>query len=152
MRTRWMLCGPIVLLLCGCTLLAPVDVAGTWVGELVWGPDDPMAGFSSSLSLTLQQSNVEISGTIGLAGPGATIILVPITTGRARISGMEINCTETVQVAGSPQFIELSLDGDRSGDELRGTGQQTVAGETHQFEWSVRLSAPPPEPSEHAVP
>jgi hypothetical protein len=105
-----------------------------------------MAGFTSSLGLVLEQSGVEITGYLTIAGPGATSVVVPITTGRARVSGFEIDCDETVDVAGTPQAIELELDGTRDGDTLSGTGRETVGGVTHAFDWTAQLSTPPPAP------
>jgi hypothetical protein len=142
MRTRWIICGIAVIALGGCTLLSPVDITGSWAGELIWGPDDPMAGFSSSLGLVIEQSGVDISGVVTLEGPGATSIVIPITTGRARLSGFEIRCSETVEVAGTPYLIDLSLDGERDGNRLSGTGEQTVEGETSTFEWAALYAGP----------
>jgi hypothetical protein len=137
----------LLLVLGGCAILAPpIEVAGTWLGDLAWVPDDPLAGFTEPLTLQLEQTGREFTGTVILQGPSATSILITVDSGSAGRSAMDLHGTGTLTYGDVTRNVELTLMGELDGDDLRGTGTRTIQGESHHFEWTARRTVPPSSP------
>jgi len=145
-QTHVGLCGWLLVLAslaAGCTAFAPpLEVAGTWGGELTWAAGDPFAGFESPLGLRIEQSGTSLTGEIIINGPGSQTISLAIVAGTAASAAFSVDAAATVDIAGTPVFLTITVDGTRTADTLSGTGSQSIDGVIHPFEWSARLSAP----------
>ncbi|GAG36750.1 unnamed protein product, partial [marine sediment metagenome] len=70
-------------LVVACALFPTIDVTGAWTGLLAWAEGDPLAGFTSPITLVLVQEEKIITGEIQLAG-GSTSFTLTINSGKAQ--------------------------------------------------------------------
>jgi len=131
-----------ILALSGCFGFIPVDVAGTWSGLITW-TSGPATGFTSPITLTLdqQEKETQITGDIGLMGPGSKPFSIPITDGTAGNGSFTIHAAGVMDVITPPVNLQIDLDGTRAGNELSGTGTQTNNNVPYTFDWHVTLQA-----------
>ncbi|UCF09563.1 MAG: hypothetical protein JSW65_05740 [Candidatus Bipolaricaulota bacterium] len=147
MKTRKTAAIAAMFLLGGCAVLAPpIEVAGTWIGDLAWVAGDPLAGFEEPLSLILEQTGSEVTGSVILQGPSATSLTVPVETGNAGRRSMDLRAAGPVTVGSQVVSITVTLVGELEEGLLTGTGTRIVNGDAHDFEWSARRTAPPATP------
>ena len=131
-----------ILALSGCFGFIPVDVVGTWSGFITW-TSGPATEFTSPITLTLDQEEkeTEITGDIGLMGPGSNPFSIPITDGTAGNGSFTIEAAGVMNVITPPVNVEIDLEGKRDGITLSGTGTQTNDGVPYTFDWHVTLQA-----------
>jgi len=131
-----------ILALTGCFGLSLVNVAGTWSGSLTW-TSGPATGFTSPLTLTLEQEEkgTQITGEIGLMGPGSKPFSIPITEGTAGNGTFIIHAEGEMDVITPHAYVQIDLEGRRDADVLSGTGTQTNDGVPYTFDWSATLQA-----------
>ena len=127
--------------LAGCFGLALVNVAGTWSGFITWA-SGPATGFTSPITLTLvqEEKDTQITGEIGLMGPGSKPFSIPITEGTAGSGTFTIHAFGVMDVTPHAN-VQMDLTGHRDGDQLIGTGTQTNDGTPYTFDWSATLQA-----------
>ena len=117
-----------------------IYVAGTWSGSITWtsGPAD---GFTSPITLTFvqQEKETQITGDIGLMGPGSQPFSISITSGTAGNGTFTVHASGVMDVITPSVNVQMDLTGQRDGDVLSGTGTQTNDGEPYTFNWSVTL-------------
>ncbi|MCD6494824.1 hypothetical protein J7K60_02085 [Candidatus Bipolaricaulota bacterium] len=146
MKKKWrgiILVGAIlagILSLSGCFGLTLVNVAGTWSGFLTW-TSGPATGFTSPLTLTLDQEEkaTQITGEIGLMGPGSKPFSIPITEGTAGNGTFTIHASGEMDVITPHADVQIDLEGKRDGNVLSGMGTQTNDGVPYTFDWSATL-------------
>jgi len=128
--------------LSGCFGFAPVDVAGMWSGFLTW-TSGPVPGITTPLTLTLvqQEKETQISGEVGLMGPGSKPFSIPITDGVAGSGSFTIQAAGEMDVVTPHVNVQIDLEGKRDGTVLSGTGTQTNSGIPYTFDWTVTLQA-----------
>jgi hypothetical protein len=128
--------------LSGCFGFAPVDVAGTWSGLLTW-TSGPASQFTKPITLTLDQEEKEtqITGQVGLMGPGSKAFSIPITEGTAGNGSFTIHAAGSMDVITPPVNVQIDLEGERNGIVLSGTGTQTNDDAPYTFNWTVTLQA-----------
>ena len=131
-----------ILGLSGCFGFAPVDVAGTWSGLITW-TSGPATEFTSPITLTLDQEEKEtqITGQVGLMGPGSKAFSIPITEGTAGNGSFTIHAAGSMDVITPPVNVQIDLEGERNGIVLSGTGTQTNDDAPYTFNWTVTLQA-----------
>jgi len=136
----------VVLLLLGvlgflvaCTLFPTIDVSGTWTGLLTWAEGDPLAGFTSPITLVLVQEEKTITGEVQLAG-GSTYFTLTITSGKAQGQSFTISASGQYEGVSPPAAVTISLQGTGDEEQLSGTGTQTIDGVPHNFTWQVSLA------------
>ena len=129
-----------ILGISGCFALSPIDAAGTWSGFITW-TSGPATGFTSPLTLTLAQEKTEITGEIGLMGPGSKPFSIPITAGTAGSNQLTIHAAGSMDVITPSVNVQIDLEGKRDGNVLSGTGTQTNDGVPYTFDWSATLQA-----------
>ena len=129
-----------MLSLSGCFGFTPVDVVGRWTGSIAW-TSGPASGFTKPLSLTLAQEETQITGEIGLMGPGSKPFSIPITEGTAGNGTFTIRAAGVMNVISPPVSVQIDLEGSRERDVLSGTGTQTNDGSPYNFNWSATLQA-----------
>ncbi len=135
----------VAFVLYGCLAsFTPIDIAGTWSGTIAW-TEGPAAGFTTPIMLILTQDGTDITGEIGLTGPGSTPFSVPITEGTAGSSSFTITGSGSMDVIAPPVAIAINLHGDSDGQTVTGTGTQTINSAIYAFTWTATLTAPPPE-------
>jgi len=119
-----------------CALFPTIDVTGTWMGLLTWAEGDPLAGFTSPITLVLVQEEKTISGEIQLAG-GSTSFTLTITSGQAQGQSFTISASGQYEGVSPPASVTISLQGTGDEEQLSGTGTQTIDGVPHNFTWQV---------------
>jgi len=133
----------VVLLLFGlmgsvvaCALFPTIDVTGTWTGLLTWAEGDPLAGFTSPITLVLVQEEKTITGEVQLAS-GSTFFTLTIDSGKAQGQSFTISASGQYEGVVPPAAVTLSLQGTGDEEQLSGTGTQTIDGVPHNFAWQV---------------
>ena len=128
------------LSLAGCFGFTPVNVAGTWSGLLTW-TSGPATGFTSPITLSLvqEEKQTQITGEIGLMGPGSKPFSIPITDGTAGDGTFTIHAAGVMDVITPHANVQIDLEGERDGTKLSGTGTQTNDGVPYTFTWSATL-------------
>jgi hypothetical protein len=131
-----------ILGLSSCFGFAPVDVVGTWSGLITW-TSGPATEFTSPITLTLDQEEeeTEITGQIGLMGPGSKAFSIAIIDGTAGNGSFTIEAAGVMDVITPPVNVEIDLEGKRDGITLSGTGTQTNDGVPYTFDWNATLQA-----------
>ncbi len=131
-----------ILGLAGCFGLTLVNVAGTWSGFITW-TSGSATGFTSPMTLTLvqEEKDTQITGEIGLMGPGSKLFSIPITEGTAGNGTFTIHAFGVMDVITPHANVQIDLTGKRDGDVLSGTGTQTNDGVPYTFDWSATLQA-----------
>ena len=126
--------------LSGCFGFAPVNVAGTWSGLLTW-TSGPANEFTKPITLILdqQEKETQITGDIGLMGPGSKPFSIPITGGTAGIGSFTIQAAGVMDVITPNVNVQIDLEGKRDGNVLSGTGTQTNDGVPYTFDWNATL-------------
>ena len=124
----------------GCFGLSPIDVAGTWSGFITW-TSGPATGFKSPIALTFEQEKTEVTGQIGLMGPGSKPFSIPITDGTAVSDSFTVHAAGEMDVVTPHANVKIDLTGERKGKVLSGTGTQTNNGVPYTFDWSATLQA-----------
>jgi len=119
-----------------CALFPTIDVTGTWTGLLTWAEGDPLAGFTSPITLVLVQEEKTITGEIQLAG-GSTSFTLTIDSGKAQGQSFTISASGQYEGVSPPAAVTLSLQGTGDEEQLSGTGTQTIDGVPHNFTWQV---------------
>jgi len=129
--------------LAGCFGLSLVNVAGVWGGFITW-TSGPATGFTSPVTLTLDQEEkkTQITGEIGLMGPGSQPFSIPITDGTAGNGWFTVHAVGVMKVITPNVNVQIDMEGKRDGSELSGTGTQTNDGVAHTFDWRATLAAP----------
>lgn len=132
-----------VFLLFGCLAeFAPIEIAGTWSGTIAW-TEGPAAGFTTPITLILTQDGTDITGEIGLTGPGSKPFSVPITEGTAGSSSFTISGSGSMDVIAPPVDIAINLHGDSDGQTMTGIGTQAIDNTAYAFTWTATLIAAP---------
>lgn len=132
----------VLLLLTGCVAIVPIDLTGTWRGELVWtsGP----VGITSSFTLDLVHDSRDVTGTVTLIGPGSQPFELPIVSGRTQARILRLEASGTMDIISPPVDVQFHLEGDFDAEEISGTGTQTNDGRAYTFDWTAdRISGPP---------
>jgi len=122
-----------------CALFPTIDVTGTWTGLLTWAEGDPLAGFTSPITLILVQEGKTITGEVQLAS-GSTYFTLTITSGKAQGQSFTISASGQYEGVVPPAAVTLSLQGTGNEEQLSGTGTQTIDGVPHNFTWQVSLT------------
>jgi len=145
--SRWSLTIVVAMLaailgLSGCFGPNLVNVAGTWNGSITW-TSGPARTFTTPITLTLvqQEKETQITGEIGLMGPGSKPFSVLITDGTAGNGTFIIHAAGKMDVITPPVNVTVDLEGKRDGNVLSGTGTQTNDGAAYNFDWSATLQA-----------
>jgi len=125
--------------LVACALFPTIDVTGTWTGLLTWAEGDPLAGFTSPITLVLVQEDKTITGEIQLAG-GSTFFTLTIDSGRAQGQSFTISASGQYEGVSPPAAVTVSLQGTGDEEQLSGTGTQTIDRVPHNFTWEVSLT------------
>jgi len=123
-------------LVVACALFPTIDVTGTWTGLLTWAEGDPLAGFTSPITLVLVQEEKTIAGEIQLAG-GSTSFTLTINSGKAQGQSFTISASGQYEGVSPPAAVTISLQGTGDEDQLSGTATQTIDGVPHNFTWQV---------------
>jgi len=126
-------------LLVACALFPTIDVTGTWTGLLTWAEGDPLAGFTSPITLVLVQEEKTITGEVQLAS-GSTSFTLTITSGKAQGQSFTISASGQYPGVSPPAAVTMSLQGTGDEEQLSGTGTQTIDGVPHNFTWEVSLT------------
>jgi len=131
-----------ILGLSGCFGPGIIYVAGTWSGFITW-TSGPATSFTSPITLTLvqEEKKTEITGEIGLMGPGSKPFSISITDGTAGNGEFTIQASGVMDVVTPHANVQIDLEGKRDGDVLSGTGTQTNDGAAYTFSWSATLQA-----------
>jgi len=127
----------LLCLLCGCTAIVPIDLSGTWAGQISW-LTGPATGLSSPLSLNLAHENRIISGTVTLTSSQETFDIT-IDNGRSTGSTLIIEASGTNNLVTPPAVVLLDLSGGFDSTNMAGTGTQTINGTVYEIEWSATL-------------
>jgi len=122
-----------------CALFPTIDVTGTWTGLLTWAEGDPLAGFTSPITLVLVQEKKTITGEVQLAS-GLTYFSLTITSGKAQGQSFTISASGLYEGVVPPAAVTISLQGTGDEEQLSGTGTQTIDGVPHNFSWEVSLT------------
>jgi len=130
-----------LVLLCGCTATAPVNLSGTWAGQFTW-LTGPAAGLSSSLELELLHGSRDLSGVITLSSSGQQTFDIDIERGRTTGYTLVIEASGTNDLVTPAAVVLLDLSGGFDTTNMAGTGTQTVNGNEYDIEWSATLVAP----------
>ena len=130
------------LALGGCFGPGLIYVAGTWSGSITW-TSGPASGFTSPITLTLvqEEKKTQITGEIGLMGPGSKPFSIPITEGTAGNGTFNIQASGEMDVVTPHANVQMEITGHRDGDTLSGTGTQTNDGTPYTFSWTATLQA-----------
>ena len=123
-----------------CALFPTIDVTGTWTGLLTWAEGDPLAGFTSPITLVLVQEEKTITGEVQLAAGGAGFFTLTITSGSAQGQSFTISASGQYEGVSPPASVTISLQGTGNEEQLSGTGTQTIDGVSHNFTWEVRTT------------
>ena len=131
-----------VLGLSGCFGISFINVAGTWSGLITW-TSGPAPGIKTPITLTLvqQKKDTQISGEIGLMGPGSKPFSIPITEGIAGNGSFTIHAFGVMDVITPHANVQIDLTGKRDGNVISGTGTQTNDGVPYTFSRSATLQA-----------
>jgi len=119
-----------------CALFPTIEVTGTWTGRLTWAEGDPLAGFTSPITLVLMQEEKTITGEIQLAG-GSTFFTLTINSGKAQGQSFTISASGQYEGVSPPAVVTISLQGTGDEEQLSGTGTQTIDGVPHNFAWQA---------------
>lgn len=119
-----------------CALFPTIDVTGTWTGLLTWAEGDPLAGFTSPITLVLVQEEKTITGEIQLVG-GSTSFTLTINSGKAQGQSFTISASGQYEGVSPPAAVTISLQGTGDEEQLSGTGTQTIDGVPHNFTWQA---------------
>lgn len=137
----------VVLLLFGilssvvaCALFPTIDVTGTWTGLLTWAEGDPLAGFTSPITLVLVQEEKAITGEVQLAAGGAASFTLTITSGSAQGQSFTISASGQYEGVSPPAAVTVSLQGTGDEEQLSGMGTQTIDGVPHSFTWQASVT------------
>ena len=128
----------------GCVKIVPAEVAGSWAGQLTWAENDQYAGITKPLTLHLVQDQTSVSGQVELMGPASQAYSLPIISGLVRGNSISIAASGEFPFVSPPPSVSFTLEGECAGDEMSGTGVQTIDGEPHDFCWEVLLTSEPP--------
>jgi len=119
-----------------CALFPTIDVTGTWTGLLTWAEGDPLAGFTSPITLVLVQEEKTITGEVQLAS-GLTYFTLTIDSGKAQGESFTISASGQYEGVSPPAAVTVSIQGTGDETQLSGTGTQTIDGVPHNFTWQV---------------
>lgn len=150
--SRWFkaLVARILMLLClflwGCFLITPVNITGTWTGEMTW-TSGPATGFVYPIVLTLVHEGREVTGTVTLPSPGGSSFILPIVQGSTRNANLFLVAREVNdQVPGNP-MVEFRIDGNYEQAVMSGNGTQAIDSSVYSFDWQVVLITEPVVPA-----
>jgi len=134
------------LLLWGCFLAPPVNITGTWTGEMTW-TSGPGAGFVQLISLTLIHEDREVTGTVTLPSHGGLSFNLPIVQGSARTGNLSIVATGTNPQVTPEPTVEFRIDGQYEQTVMSGNGTQSIDTSVYSFEWQAVLITEPVVPA-----
>ena len=134
------------LLLWGCFLAPPVNITGTWTGEMTW-TSGPAAGFVYPIVLTLVHEDRTVTGTVTLPSPGGLSFDLPIVQGSARSVNLSIVATGTNPWVTPVPTVEFRIDGQYEQSVMSGDGTQSIDNSVYSFEWQAVLITEPVVPA-----
>jgi hypothetical protein len=143
-RDRALVARLVVMLICflgGCTATAPINLSGTWVGQITW-ISGPASGLSSLLQLDLSHEGSSLHGTITLSSSGQQTFDITIDNGRSTGYTLNLHASGTNDLVNPPATVLLDLAGGFDSQNMAGTGTQTVNGAEYDIEWSATLVSP----------
>ena len=134
------------LLLWGCFLTTPVNITGTWTGEMTW-TSGPATGFVYPIVLTLVHEDRTVTGTVTLPSPGGLSFDLPIVQGSARSVNLSIVATGTNPWVTPVPTVEFRIDGQYEQSVMSGDGTQSIDNSVYSFEWQAVLITEPVVPA-----
>ena len=134
------------LLLWGCFLTAPVNITGTWTGEMTW-TSGPATGFVYPIVLTLVHEDRTVTGTVTLPSPGGLSFDLPIVQGSARSINLSVVATGTNPWVTPVPIVEFRIDGQYEQSVMSGNGTQAIDSSVYGFDWQAVLITEPVVPA-----
>lgn len=130
------------LFLWGCFFSTPINITGTWVGEMTW-TSGPASGFVYTFSMDLLHESKEVTGTVTLPSHAGLTFDIPIVQGGARSVNLSIIARGTNPLIPSQPTVQFSIDGSFDQTTMSGEGTQSIDGTTYAFDWEAILVTEP---------
>jgi len=149
---RWLkvLVTRILMVLClflwGCFLSTPINITGTWTGEMTW-TSGPVAGFVYPLTLTLVHEDRTVTGTVTLHSHSTFNFDLPIVQGSARSVNISLIARGANTHVPNDPIVEFQVDGQYEQTTMSGNGTQSIDGSVYSFNWQAVLVTEPVVPA-----